>query len=74
MNIGGFIVGLVIFAGCGYGLYRLADYIIAGFSQHDLWIVGGGALLAYFFGGLLIAGVICGLFFIWESTYRRNWF
>ena len=43
---------------CAFGIYKIADMIWSGFTSKDLWLVIGGGILAYFFIGLLIVGVI----------------
>ena len=61
MALLGFVIGLLIFLGCGCAIYYIVNLIITGaFQQNWLMVVAGG-ILGYFFIGLLIIGVILGV-------------
>jgi hypothetical protein len=48
-------------AGSGYGLYWLISTIWAGVLTQNAWLILGGGILAWIFGGLLLTVYAVGL-------------
>jgi cell division protein FtsX len=61
------LVGLGLTAFCVYGIWSIVNLLLNSFSTHDAWMLVGGGILAYLFGGLLVAGAVIGFCLIVDS-------
>jgi hypothetical protein len=55
------IVSLLLTAGSGYSLYWLISTIWAGVLTQNAWMILGGGILVWIFGGLLLTCFAIGL-------------
>ena len=55
------IASLFLTAGSGYGLYWLISKIWTGVLTHNAWLILGGGILVWVFGGLLVTCFVIGL-------------